>query len=173
MYYYYRRQLSRLLMRAGGIGTFNLAILTQTTTRSYAPATSHRSSSNSSKHETTTTATTPATTAPAAKIDLNKTLDDIKAANEAVGGPLKRDEAFALLALLAREVVKEQTKGNPGGGSGTSRLKSTQISPPLSALRTRERAKRFLEYATLCEVSRLLCLVFLKLIGSIMFHCLA
>jgi hypothetical protein len=85
-----------------------------------------------------------------AKIDLNKALGDMKEASEAVGGALKRDEALALVALLAREVMMQQT--GAGGGDRDPRLRSTLVSPPVSGLRTRERSKRFLEYATLCEV---------------------
>jgi hypothetical protein len=91
-----------------------------------------------------------------ATIDLSKTLGDIKDASAAAGGALKRDEALALAALLAREVVKEQT-GAGGGDRTDPRLKSTLVSPPLSAMRTRERARRFLEYATLCEVRMCVC----------------
>lgn len=91
-----------------------------------------------------------------ATINLSKTLGDMKEASAAAGGALKRDEALALAALLAREVVKEQT-GAGGGDRTDPRLKSTLVSPPLSAMRTRERARRFLEYATLCEVRMCVC----------------
>lgn len=93
-----------------------------------------------------------------ATIDLSKTLGDMKEASAAAGGALKRDEALALAALLAREVVKDQT-GAGGADRADPRLKSTLVSPPLSAMRTRERARRFLEYATLCEVRTCVCCI--------------
>ena len=93
-------------------------------------------------------ATTFPKDAPPDKLSLDKALTDMKEANKAVGGSLKGDEALAIMALLAREVVQHQTK--KGTYSPARHLSSTLVSPPLSALRSRLCAKRFLEYATLC-----------------------
>lgn len=169
------KQLRRLLLRTGSIGGSYVALASSSNphTRPILPRSStaaacdaaaappaprgYSTSSSGRKKRgrggpvaagDDSTAAAAAAAVPA-KIDLTKALDDMKQASEAVGGPFKGDEALALMALLARELVVEQT--GAGGDRASPRLKSTLVSPPLSALRTRERAKRFLEYATLCE----------------------
>lgn len=168
------KQLRRLLLRTGGsyVAMVGMGRLQGSTHPHAAPPIHPRSSvaacdaapapesrdySTSSVRKkrgrsipTTDDSSTTTTVSLPAKIDLTKALDDMKEASEAVGGAFKGDEALALMALLARELVMEQT--GAGGDRASPRLTSTLVSPPLSTLRTRERSKRFLEYATLCEV---------------------
>jgi len=145
MYSLRRRQLSSLLWRTGLGGvtyyTTQRGVSLGTTANCEPP------SGPGKRGYKKTAATLLPNDAPPDKLSLEKALADMKEANKAVGGTLNGDEALAIMALLAREVVQQQTKGT----YTTSRhLSPLLVSPPLSALRSRQRAKRFLEYATLC-----------------------